>query len=146
VDIEESLVRVQAAYPRIYLACHSRHRNARSTPQKLSQRGASLLAHLSESKSVSHGDLAYHMGIAKSTLSEALDGLEELGFATRHADDADARNTLILRTPAGTRAMSDGSVLESGRLRELLGKLTEDERRRAIEGLELIACAGERTN
>ena len=146
MDIEESLVRVQAAYPRIYLACHSRHQSARTTPQKLSQRDATLLAHLTETEAVSHSDLAHHMGIAKSTLSEALSGLEELGFVVRRSDDNDARGTLILRTSAGTRAMSDGSVLESGRLRELLGKLTEEDRRRAIEGLELMARAAERVN
>ena len=86
------------------------------------------------------------MGIAKSTFSEALDGLEELGFALRQSDASDARNTLILRTPAGTRAISDGSVLESVRPRELLARLTCEERTRAIEGLELIARAGERVH
>jgi DNA-binding MarR family transcriptional regulator len=146
VDIEESLVRVQAAYPRIYLACHSRHQNVRTTPQKLSQRDASLLAHLTETDAVPHCDLAHHMGIAKSTLSEDLSGLEELGFVIRRTDADDARGTLISRTAAGTRAMSDGPVLESARLRELLGKLTEEERRRAIEGLELMARAGERVH
>jgi DNA-binding MarR family transcriptional regulator len=150
VDIEQAVLRVQAAYPRIYLACHSRHQNARTTSQKLSQRDASLLAHLCEDHAVSQSDLARHMGVAKSTLSEALSGLEALGLAARHTNSSDGRGTLILRTPAGTRAMSDGSVLESARLAELLELLTSDERRRAVEGLELIAGASrqlqERTN
>ena len=48
----------------------------------------------------------------------------------------------LLRTPAGASAMSGSSVLESVRLRRLLNALTGPERRRAVEGLELLAGAG----
>jgi hypothetical protein len=83
MELDQSVVRVQAAYPRIYLACHTRHQNARSTADKISQRDGSLLAHLDEARAVGQSDLARHMSVAKSTLSEALAGLEECGFVAR---------------------------------------------------------------
>src|SRR5271157_2422987 len=102
--VEEAILRVQTAYPRVYLACHTRHQNKRTTAAQLSQRDATLLAHLSETEPVSQNDLAAHVGVGKSTLSEAITSLEELGYVVR--------NGAILRTPAGTQAMSSGSVLE----------------------------------
>ncbi len=84
------------------------------------------------------------MAVAKSTLSEALAGLEERGYIVRQAAEADARGASVRRTRKGTEAMSGGSVLESARLRDLLGRLSGDELRRAVEGLELIAAAAER--
>ena len=141
MELEEAVIRVQTAYPRIYLACHSRHQNARTTEHKLSPRDASLLAHLSERDAVAQSDLASHMGVAKSTLSEALSGLEEAGFVARRPASNDGRRSLLLRTASGTAAFRSGSVLESERLLNVLAILTGEERVRAVEGLELIARA-----
>ena len=51
--------------------------------------------------------------------------------------------TVALRdcTKAGARAMSESSVLESSRVRALLGKLAPEERARALDGLSLFARA-----
>lgn len=141
-DVEDALLRVQAAFPRIYLACHSRHQNARTTAEKLSQRDASLLAHLDDQEPVPQARLAAHMGVAKSTLSEALSSLEKQGLVVRQQD---GRGALIRRTAKGIEAMSNGSVLEAERLRRILRKMTAAERKAAVAGLELIARASERT-
>ena len=143
MEIERSLLRVQSAYPRIYLACHSRHQNSRTTPEKLSQRDVSLLAHLEEDRAIPQSELGRHMGLAKSTLSEALATLEEQGFIAREADPEDSRGCCVRRTSKGSAAMSNGSVLESARLRRILKQLTEHERQLAVDGLELLARACE---
>jgi DNA-binding MarR family transcriptional regulator len=137
MQVDEAILRVQAAYPRVYLACHSRHQNKRTTSVQLSPRDATLLAHLSETDGIAQTDLAAHVGIAKSTLSEAISVLEEKGYVVR--------NGAVLRTPAGSKAMSSGSVLETVLLRNLLARLDDQERRRAVEGLELLADAARRT-
>jgi len=100
-----------------------------------------LLAHLDEHQRLSQGMLARHLGLSKSTLSEALSWLDEMGYVTRSAK---GRAVLLARTAAGTRAMSQSSVLESTRLRQLLTALSDPEREVAIEGIELLARAGER--
>jgi MarR family transcriptional regulator, organic hydroperoxide resistance regulator len=136
MQIEEAILRVQMAYPRVYLACHSRHQNKRTTAVQLSQRDATLLAHLSETDPVSQNDLASHVGIGKSTLSEAVSALQEAGYVVR--------NGAVLRTAAGTQAMSSSSVLEGALLRDLLLTLNDEERSRAVEGLELLATGARR--
>jgi len=141
MNLQQALVRVQSAYPRIYLACHTRHQNARTTPDKLSPRDATLIAHLDEAKPLSQATLARHVSVAKSTLSEALSWLEEMGYVARTTK---GRSVLLVRTAAGTRAMSRGSVLESGLLRQLLRTLSGPEREVAVEGIELLAMAAER--
>ncbi len=142
MELREAVLRVQQAYPRIYLACHSRHQNVRTTASNISQRDATLLAHLSERDPTPQSSLAQHLGVAKSTLSAALCALEECGFIVRcERSKSDVRASLVLRTAAGTRVMSESSVLEEERLRNVLRALTSDERARAIDGLELIARA-----
>ncbi len=139
--IEEAVLRIQAAYPRVYLACHTEHQTARVTGQELSQRDATILSHVNEREAVQQGVLARHLGIAKSTLSEALAFLEKREFIRRETDPADPRGVLVWRTKAGSSAMSAGSVLQSGQLALLLHQLTEEERVRAVAGLELLARA-----
>jgi DNA-binding MarR family transcriptional regulator len=101
VELEECVTRIQSAYPRIYLACHSRRQNAQSLEERISQRDASLPAYLSEKTPVGQGELVRHMAVAKSTLSEALAGLEDRGFVIRQAGPDDARGTLVRRAVEG---------------------------------------------
>ncbi len=134
--MEEALVRVQCAYPKIYLACHERHQNTKTTEVRLSQRDSTILSHLSEDVALGQGEVARHLGVAKSTFSEAVDGLVERGLVDRLKE---GRSKRLQRTAAGTRAMSGSSVLEAVRLRRLLRKLSEESLARAVAGLELLA-------
>lgn len=134
------VLRIQRAYPQIYLACHRRHQNARTTADHLSPRDASVLAHLDFDQGVSPGDLARHLGVAKSTLSAAIDHLETSGFVSRRKAEDGRRHELRLTTK-GVRAMSESSVLEPDRVRNLLKKMTRAEIELAIAGLEVLAAA-----
>jgi DNA-binding MarR family transcriptional regulator len=138
MTISEAIVRVQEAYPRIYLACHSRHQNSRTSAPKVSQRDSSILSHLNETTPVAQSDLARHLGVVKSTLSAALASLEKRGLIERRVQ---TRTAEIRRTASGTAAMSGSSVLEAARLRAVLEALNGDDLVRAVEGMELIARA-----
>ncbi len=83
MTIEEALIRVQCAYPKIYPACHARHQNAKTTGVQLSQLDCTVLAHLDESVAIGQGELARHMGVAKSTFSQTVDAWVERGFVAR---------------------------------------------------------------
>ncbi|MBX9601149.1 MAG: MarR family winged helix-turn-helix transcriptional regulator [Bryobacteraceae bacterium] len=135
MDLNDAVIRVQLAYPRVYLACHTEHQNSRTTPHRLSQRDATILAHLSPSGAVRQSDLGRHLGIAKSTLSEALRWLIECGYVARDPNDE------IRLTSHGIQAMSSSSVLQRDRLEAVLARLAEPDRCRAVEGLELLARA-----
>ena len=134
MNTKEAIYRVQSAYPKIYLACHRRHQNSKTTEHSLSQRDASLLAHLSRDVGFTQNQLAQHLGISKSTLSEALTWLESCGYVKRTASGKDQRAIEVMLTEEGCLAMSSSSVLEAE-------KLTSDQRAQAIEGLEILARA-----
>jgi DNA-binding MarR family transcriptional regulator len=80
MTIEHAVQVVQVAFPQVYLACHTRHQRKRSTEHRLSQRDAAILAHLDERVGAVPARLARHLGIGRSTLSEALKRLTRLGY------------------------------------------------------------------
>jgi DNA-binding MarR family transcriptional regulator len=114
---------------------------ARSNPHGLSARDASILAHLSRSEPLRASELARHLGVGASTLSAALATLEALGYLAREQDPSDRRVQRIRLAERGEIAMAASSVLDPARVTSLLERLDENERRRAIDGLDLLARA-----
>jgi len=133
--------RVQFAYPQIYLACHTRHVRRASSATSLSATDSSLLAHLDEVRPVRPTALAKHLGVAASTLSAAIARLAAHGYIVQQRDAADRRATGLRLSTKGAKAMQASSVLESPRVARMLGRLTAPERKRALDGLALLARA-----
>ncbi len=132
---------VQSYYPRIYLACHTRHVRRASTSSQLTDAESGLLGHLDERLPVRASTLARHLGVSKSALSASLKRLSALGYVTREPDPTDARAVALRLSLQGARAMQAGSVLDTRRVREMLSQLAPAERRRAVDGLGLLARA-----
>jgi MarR family transcriptional regulator, organic hydroperoxide resistance regulator len=132
---------LQRAYPQIYLACHTRHDRRRANAAQLTANESSLLAHLSEDQPLRASALARHLGVGASTLSASVKRLTALGYIARTPDGADGRAAALRLSPLGARAMQAGSVLETRRVVALLGRMSRADRRRAIEGLQLLADA-----
>lgn len=132
---------VQIAYPQVYLACHTRHTRARSTPYRLSARDSSLLVHLDEARPTRPSALARHMGVGASTMSAALRRLETLGYVARTTAAGDRRGAELRLTARGAEALAGTSVLESARVEALLRLLRPADRARAVEGLRLLGRA-----
>jgi MarR family transcriptional regulator, organic hydroperoxide resistance regulator len=130
-------------YPRIYFACHTRHVRDPETQRLLSRHQASILDHLDELSPTSVVDLARHMGVTAGTMSLAIDRLERKGYVVRLRDAADRRRVHVRLTSAGVRVRSATSVLDPERVDAVLARLTQDERTRAIRGLELLARASQ---
>jgi DNA-binding MarR family transcriptional regulator len=146
MTLDQVIQVVQVSYPQVYLACHTRHQRKRSTDHRLSARDASILAHLDQDRPTAPSRLATHLGVSRSTVSEALKRLTELGFVTRAPRGTDGRVAGALLTPKGVRAIRDTSVLETGRLRAVLEAATRDERAVIAEGLSRLAAACRRVN
>ena len=132
---------VQTAYPQIYFACHTRHVRRASTATRLSAADSTLLAHLDEGEAVRPTVLAEHLGVAASTLSAAIARLNALGYVVQRRDARDGRAIDLRLSARGAAAMQASSVLESSRVKRMLGKLKTAERIRALEGLALLAKA-----
>jgi len=136
---------VQRCYPQIYLACHKRHIRASSTSYRLSARDSSILVHLNETVPVTPTELAAHMSVRGSTLSAAIHRLERLGYLQSKRMPRDRRTVALTLTPQGAKAMAETSVLDSERVGAVLAILNRSERKRALEGLELLAKASRQT-
>lgn len=132
---------VQRSFPKIYLACHVDHVRAKSSRHHLSTHDASLLAHLDETNPLLAGQLARHLGISNSTLSAALKRLAGLGYLLRAPAKADRRQFELRLTAAGAKALSASSVLDARRVAGVLAALPAAQRRRAVDGLALLATA-----
>jgi DNA-binding MarR family transcriptional regulator len=137
VTTDDAVSRIQIAYPQVYLACHTRHQRKRSTRHNLSQRDSSILAHLHPTQGIAPAVLAAHLGIVRSTMSEALKRLIALGFVQR----ASARGAAVILSEQGISAMRDTSVLETARLARVLSALSARDRQLICDGLERLARA-----
>ena len=134
---------VLTLYPGIYLACHTRHVRDAQNQRLLSRHQASILDPLDEISPTSVAELARHMGVTAGTMSLAIDRLERKGYVVRLRDATDRRRVHVRLTSAGVRVRSATSVLDPERVDAVLARLTEDERVRAIHGLELLARASQ---
>ena len=138
---DADLLAVQRAYPQIYLACHVEHRSRSRSPTGLTSRDAAILAHVDDPQGSSPARLARHLGVARSTLSAALARLEGQGMLALEPDGRDARRRLVRLLQKGRDALVRGAVLDPDRLGAILSRMAEGERRRAVDGLELLAAA-----
>ncbi len=139
----EALTAVMTLYPRIYFACHTRHVRDPQTQRLLSRHQASILDHLDEVEPTSVMELAAHMGVTAATMSLSIDRLERKGYLARGKDPKDRRRVHVRLTTAGVRIRDAASVLDPARVESLVARLTDEERARAIEGLGLLARAGQ---
>jgi len=141
--IGEAMTAVMTLYPRIYFACHTRHVRDPQSQRLLSRHQASILDHLDELEPTTVMALAGHMGVTPATMSIAVDRLERKGYVVRLKDAKDRRRVHVRLTTAGVRVREATSVLDASRVEALVGRLTDEERARAIEGLGLLAHAGQ---
>jgi DNA-binding MarR family transcriptional regulator len=132
---------VQTCYPQIYLACHTRHTRAASSPHGLSARDSSLLAHLDETRPMTPSALARHLDVGGPTMSAAVKRLVRLGYIEQSRHPEDARRLELRLARKGAAAMRDSSVLDAMRVKKLLAMLTPGERRAALAGLSTLARA-----
>jgi DNA-binding MarR family transcriptional regulator len=145
-SLDQTLHIIQLAYPQVYLACHTRHQRKRTTQHALSARDSSILSHLGTETPVTPASLARHLGIARSTLSEAIKRLTLMGFTAQSVRETSAGSrggVAITLTPKGVKAIRETSVLEEPRLRAVLSTLTPSQLRDVARGMSALAsgCA-----
>ncbi len=130
-----------AYYPRIYLACHTRHVRDPKSGKVLSAHQAGILDHLDDKEPTSLLGLARHMGVTASTMCIHINRLARDGYVSRHRDTGDGRRVKLLLTAAGVRMKQANSVLDADRVQAMLHRLSAKERKEAIAGLALLARA-----
>ena len=109
--------------------------------QDLSQHERQLLHHVGDETGVPLGVVARHLGIPKSSASERVKSLERRGFLTRRRDPEDERRLSIVLTAKGIDLVRRDSVLDLGRLTTALKKISAEDRKALLAGLERLAVA-----
>lgn len=140
VTLDEAVEQVQFAYPQIYYACHTRHGRRRSSAFRLSTTDAELLVHIDRKDGALVSSLSRHLSLSRSTISAALTRLASLGYVVKDKTAVEDRRQVRMRlTAAGVSAVRATSVLEARKLRTVLGRLSDADRRRVVDGLARLA-------
>jgi MarR family transcriptional regulator, organic hydroperoxide resistance regulator len=135
--------RLEAAYPRVFMACHRRHVTDDESGNRITAHQASILDHLGSSSALTVGRLAGHLGVTPSTMSLTVQRLVANGYIARCCDAKDSRKVLLRLTARGKRVREQNSVLDPELVVELLANVPPQRREAALEGLELLATAAE---
>jgi DNA-binding MarR family transcriptional regulator len=139
----EEVQQLLALYPRIFLACHTRHVRDRQSGRVISDHQASVLDHLDEVEPTGLLELAGHMGVTASTMSITVDRLVRGGYVVRERGAEDARRVCLRLTVLGARIKREKSVLDPDLVKALLRRLPPSQRREALHGLALLARAAD---
>lgn len=142
MTLERAVERLQFCYPQVYYACHTRHERQRSDASHLSARDSAILVHLDRATPLTLSELAAHMDLSRSTLSEAITRLAAFGYIARKAHATrDRRHVGLVLTQKGVDAVRSASVLEARRLRTVLSTLSRSDLEHVVNGLEMLARA-----
>jgi len=140
-EVADAAETVQRCYPQVYFACHVRHTRRRSTAADLSAQDSVYLGHLRRERPTTPRELARHLGVAGSTLSAFVKRMTGLGYVERGVSPRDRREAELWLTAKGEAAMRAASILDLDRLRAVLTRLGAADRRRAVDGLSVLADA-----
>jgi len=132
---------VMRLYPKIFLACHTRHVRDSLTGQQLSDHQASILDHLDEVEPTSLMELARHLGVTASTMSLTIDRLVRGGYVSRQRAANDGRVVALRLTEAGVRIRREKSVLDPELVKGMLSRLTTQDLELALHGLAILGRA-----
>ena len=97
------------------------------------------LASIAKHGGLTHGELAAIEQVAPPTITAVVGKMESLGLVTREPDVNDRRVTRIRVTPAGTLHLDEVRSRRTSWLASQLAALTDDERRRLTEAVDVLA-------
>jgi DNA-binding MarR family transcriptional regulator len=85
------------------------------------------------------GELAAELGVTVATASRTVDALVAKKLVERTVDPADARCVRVGATPLGVRNQRERRERFRGRVAQLLGELSEHERRQLADSVETLS-------
>jgi DNA-binding MarR family transcriptional regulator len=134
---------VTTALPRIDFACRTRSVRDPESGQTLTAHQIRTLTQLDREDPTMVTELADFLGVTPSTMSLNLKRLEVSGFIERTRDPADRRVMNVVLTESGLRVRDLATPFDAERVAAMLSRLRPDERRRALDGLAVLADAAD---
>jgi DNA-binding MarR family transcriptional regulator len=98
-----------------------------------------LLRHLHCKDGMTIGQLAAHLDVRASTMSQMLDRLEKTGYVTREQDALDARVKIIKLTRTGQEIILKTEVTWKESLAEPFGHLNEEEKEMLVRLMKKLS-------
>ena len=138
------IVHALSALARVLHACRVAGVADPATGRRVTDKQLRTLRELDPADPVMVTELAEYLGVTVSTMSLNLGRLEAGGLVRRVRDPEDRRVMNVLLTPEGQRLVERAQALEPARIADVLGALLPEERRRALDGLALLAEAADR--
>jgi DNA-binding MarR family transcriptional regulator len=132
---------VLSALPRILLACRVRAVSGGATAVSAHQ--GQILSQLDRDDPTMVTELAASMAVTASTMSLNLKRLREAGLVVCERDPDDRRVMNVRLTEVGERARTALRPLDAGKVEAMLEALWPEDRRRALEGLAVLADAAD---
>ena len=132
---------VLRAVSRILHAC--RARVAFDGEIRVSTHQARILEQLDREDPTMVTELAGSMGVTPSTMSLNVKRLRAAGLVICEREPEDRRVINVRLTEAGDRAKAALRILDEQRVEEMLSALWPEDRRRALEGLAVLADAAD---
>lgn len=83
-------------------------------------------------------------GVSQPSMSQHASSLETLGYITRSRAPEDGRAVILSITDAGREAVDRANTTRNSTLLELLRELTDDERARLFDGLQILERISEK--
>ena len=92
------------------------------------------------------GGIAKAFGVTLPAVTHIVDRLEQKQFVVRGDDPADRRVYVLELTPQGKSLVGELQTLQLESLEEVLARMSADDRRRVIQGLESLVAAARETS
>ncbi|HEX5451350.1 MAG TPA: MarR family winged helix-turn-helix transcriptional regulator [Candidatus Limnocylindrales bacterium] len=109
-------------------------------------RELAVLTVLADDEPPSQLEAAQRLTIDRTSMVAVLDAIEAKGLVKRRADPGDRRRNIVILTPAGRRALVDGSRATDGVERAFLAPLRKPDRQRFREMLQAVLAANDGEN
>lgn len=131
------------ALSRLVHVCQSRGKTDDSTGTRLSEKQLRTLSYLDVEDPTMVTELADFIGVTASTMSLNLTRLEAGGYVTRARDPHDRRARNVRLTEEGHRILEGHAPFDPERLSALLTHVRPEDRKRALDGMAILAEAAD---
>jgi len=91
------------------------------------------------------GEIAKAFGVTLPAVTHIVDRLEHKQFVVRGDDPADRRVYALELTPQGKSLVGELQTIQLESVEEVLARMSADDRRRVIQGLESLVAAAKQT-
>jgi DNA-binding MarR family transcriptional regulator len=117
----------------------------KSSDLDLTYAQSQVLFRLAEHPGSHMGDVAKAFGVTLPAVTHIVDRLEEKGLVTRGDHPADRRVYVLDLTGAGKALVEELEAIRLKGMERVLARMTADDRRRVLTGLEALVDAADRT-